>query len=82
MAANAHSARDIVLLNFERFNPGGFDLLHRLLFSENRPDIVITSDEQSVFQRDDKFLGDRVTILFHPFAPADLVSTIEQISLQ
>lgn len=81
-AENIHTESDTVMLNFDRRRSACFDTLNRLLFSANRPEIVITSDDASAFQADDQFLGERVAILFHPYTAHELLSTIDLVGLR
>lgn len=74
---DAHSELDIVLLNFDHESNSQFTLLNRLLNIARRPEIVITSTDKTVFKRGDRFMGERVTILFHPYSPAELVRIVE-----
>lgn len=81
-AENPCKDTDIVLLNFERHHTASFSTLNRLMFCPDRPEIVITSDETSVFRPGDQFLGGRITILFHPYTPGELLRTIDQVGLR
>lgn len=74
---DVHQENDVVILNFAHHSTQGFEILNLLLNSAKRPEILITSSEQSVFERGDRFSGERVTIMFHPFTPAELMNTIE-----
>lgn len=76
---DAHKASDIVILNFDHENNTQFALLNRLLNTARRPEIVITLADKSAFNRGDRFLGERVTILFHPFSPLELVQIVEEL---
>jgi two-component SAPR family response regulator len=76
---NVHTDSDIVMVNFDHENDNQFALLNRLLNMARRPEIIITSTDKSGFQRGDRFWGERVTILFHPFSPKELVRTVAKL---
>ena len=76
---NAHSEVDIVMVNFDGENSSQFVLLNRLLNTARRPEIIITSTDKSAFKRGDRFWGERVTILFHPVSPIELVRIVEEL---
>jgi DNA-binding NtrC family response regulator len=76
---NTHTDFDVVMVNFDHENDNQFALLNRLLNTARRPEIVITSTDKSGFQRGDRFWGERVTILFHPFSPKELVRVVAEL---
>ncbi|NNC36162.1 MAG: response regulator [Acidimicrobiales bacterium] len=76
---NIHRDQDIVLLNFEHRKTSGFEFLNRLLNAKRRPQIVITSPRDLIFNDTDAFCGGRVTMLFHPVTPKRLVETIQSL---
>lgn len=77
---NVHSHTDLVILNFEHRGHCEFKLLNCLLKSETCPKIVITAVNHSIFQASDSFAKDRVTFLFQPFTPRELLKTIEHLA--
>lgn len=68
---------DIVLLDLDPKNPTIFRLLNRLLFSEDRPRIVVTTSASSALKPDDVFPGENIQVLIHPVLPEDLLKAVE-----
>lgn len=76
---NGAQASDIVLLDLEQKRTFPFKLLNELIFSADRPHIILTLGPTSSVFPDDVFPGDRIKVLKHPFAPQDLVAAIEAV---
>jgi FixJ family two-component response regulator len=68
---------DTVLLDLDPKNPTVFQLLNRLIFSTDRPRIVVTTGASSALKPDDIFPGENIKVLVHPVLPKDLLSAFE-----
>lgn len=69
--------RDIVLLDLNRDKPSLYKLLNQLMFSPERPGIVLKTTYKSAVRADDRFPGERIKVLTHPVAPKDLIEAIQ-----
>ncbi len=72
---------DIVMLDLNQDKPTLYKLLNQLMFSAQRPGIVLKTTYRSAVRSDDKFPGERIKVLTHPVAPKDLLEAIDELEL-
>lgn len=74
---SAHCTKsDTVLLDLDPHKPLSFRLFNQLIFSPQRPHIVVMTRENSALKSDDVFPGEGIKVLTHPVIPEDLVKAV------
>ena len=71
---------DIVIIDLSEEKPTNYKVLAQLLHAKNRPKIILSASQGSALKPSDRFPGDGIEILFHPYAPSDLLSVIRSVS--
>lgn len=72
---------DVVLLDLNQDKPALYKLLNQLMFSPNRPGIILKTTYNSAVRADDKFPGERLKVLTHPVAPKDLLDAVHMLDV-